>query len=268
MSSNATTKLPNDSTPIITSQEQPCPPSQHANTISDSTPLNVDPVTTIFPDEELPLSSAVKKEKSKKKKKGSNSLVKKKSPYVATKKVSKLKKGESSISLTMEDLYLKEDPFNTLKADRNVESSENFNAEVTKADDAKASEETSPTGQSTVNSEKGNFTESLKSGVIESAEILGLYDKIAEKHSSVDDGSKLENNMGDKDNKASNIGADISITVSDATIEIPIMKQNVVPDVPTSLGQQDDQGNMADITVEPNTEVHIEIPVASHRCAA
>jgi hypothetical protein len=82
----------------------------------------------------------------------------------------------------MGDLYLKEDPFNSLEVDRNVEpsvkESVNINAETTKADNVKASEETSAAEHSTENSDKGNFIESLKTGVAESAEILGLNDKI------------------------------------------------------------------------------------------
>jgi hypothetical protein len=41
------------------------------------------------------------------------------------------------------------------------------------------------------------------------------------------------------------------------TVEIPFAKQDVGPDVETSLDQQVDQGNIADDTTEPNHEVHI-----------
>jgi hypothetical protein len=103
----------------------------------------------------------------------------------------------------MGDLYLKEDPFNSLEVDRNVEpsvkESVNINAETTKADNVKASEETSAAEHSTENSDKGNFIESLKTGVAESAEILGLNDKNTEKHNSVDDGSKLGNDSTGKE---------------------------------------------------------------------
>jgi hypothetical protein len=75
----------------ITSPVQSSPPSQHANTTT--APLNVDPVSTVFPNEEEQHSPVVQKRKSKKKK-SSKSAVKKKSSLTSVKKTPKLKKGE------------------------------------------------------------------------------------------------------------------------------------------------------------------------------
>jgi hypothetical protein len=71
-------------------------------------PLRVDPVSTVFPDQTFSIAPKVKKEKSKKKK----SATKKKSSSTVVKKTPKLKRGESKVPVTMEDLYLKENPFN------------------------------------------------------------------------------------------------------------------------------------------------------------
>jgi arylamine N-acetyltransferase len=74
----------------ITSPVQSSPPSQHANTTT--APLNVDPVSTVFPNEEEQHSLVVQKRKSKKK--SSKYAVKKKSSLTSVKKTPKLKKGE------------------------------------------------------------------------------------------------------------------------------------------------------------------------------
>jgi hypothetical protein len=74
----------------ITSPVQSSPPSQHANTTT--APLNVDPVSTVFPNEEEQHSPVVQNRKSKKK--SSKSAVKKKSSLTSVKKTPKLKKGE------------------------------------------------------------------------------------------------------------------------------------------------------------------------------
>ncbi|KAK2451484.1 hypothetical protein QL285_010535 [Trifolium repens] len=154
MSSNATTNLSNDSTPIITSQQQSSSFSQHANT--SIVPLNVDLVTTVFRNKEEQHSPVVQKGKSKKKKSLKSSTVK---------KTPKPKKGDSKTSLTMEDLYLKENPFNV---DTNVESS----VKVSKAADVEASkdnpthsEKASDATERTEDFEKGNSVETLKTVV-------------------------------------------------------------------------------------------------------
>jgi hypothetical protein len=97
--------------------DQSTTPVTHAST--PTVPLRVDPMSTVFPDQTFSIAPEVKKEKSKKKK----SVTKKKSSSTAVKKTPKLKRGESKVPLTMEDLYLKENPFNIANAASNVESS-------------------------------------------------------------------------------------------------------------------------------------------------
>jgi hypothetical protein len=76
-------------------------------------------VSTVFPYQTFSIAPKVKKEKSKKKK----SATKKKSSSTVVKKTPKLKRGESKVPVTMEDLYLKENPFNISNVTSNVESS-------------------------------------------------------------------------------------------------------------------------------------------------
>jgi hypothetical protein len=164
MSSNTTTNLPNNTTPNTTSQEQSSPLTQHANTTT--TPLNVDPVTTVFPNEEEQQSLVVQKKKSKMKK-ISKSAVKKKSSTTSDKKSPKPNKGESKIPLTMEDLYLKENPFNLHHVDSNVESSakesKDADVEAYKVNTATVSGKVSDAAERTKVLEKGNSEKTLKS---------------------------------------------------------------------------------------------------------
>jgi hypothetical protein len=63
MSSNTATNTPKETTSEITSHEQSTSSVPHANV--PNVPLNVDQVSTMFPDQDLPLAPVVKKEKSK-----------------------------------------------------------------------------------------------------------------------------------------------------------------------------------------------------------
>jgi hypothetical protein len=91
MSSTTGTNLSNKTHLDFTSMAQTSPSNQHSNTTT--TPLNVDPVTTVFPDVEEQHSPVVQKKKSKKKK-TSKSAVKRKSSLTSEKKPPKPKKGE------------------------------------------------------------------------------------------------------------------------------------------------------------------------------
>jgi hypothetical protein len=95
MSTNTGTNIPKETTPEISSNNQPISPVPHA-TMPEVT-LNVDDVTTVFPDKTEPHGPVVKKEKSKKK--GSKSAEKKKSSSTSVKKTPKLKMGESKVHL-------------------------------------------------------------------------------------------------------------------------------------------------------------------------
>jgi hypothetical protein len=59
----------------------------------------------------------------------------------------------------------------------------------------------------------------------------------------------------EKKKTGQNWGATTGNTIVGETVEIAGEKQDVVPDVETSLGQQDDQNNITDDIVEPNAEV-------------
>jgi hypothetical protein len=63
MSSNTATNTPKETTSEITSHEQSTSSVPHANV--PNVPFNVDQVSTMFPDQDLPLAPVVKKEKSK-----------------------------------------------------------------------------------------------------------------------------------------------------------------------------------------------------------
>jgi hypothetical protein len=182
MSSNTTTNTPKETTPEITSNVQSSSHVQHVN--MTTTPLNVDPVSIVFPDETISLAPVIKKEKSLKK--GSKSYVKKKASPTSAKKSPKLKKGESKIPLMMEDLYLKKNPFNVPAVGSNVESStkesEDIDIGTTKVDNSKTFEETSFAADRTYIFEKGNTIETLKSDAVESSESLGLDDKNVDKN--------------------------------------------------------------------------------------
>jgi hypothetical protein len=119
MSSNTVTTSPKKTTSDINPNDQPTLPVTHASV--PPVPLRVDLVSTVFPNQTIPLATEVKKEKLKKK--STKFAAKMKSSSTTAKKTPKLKRGESKIPLTMEDLYLKENPFNIPNVDSNVESS-------------------------------------------------------------------------------------------------------------------------------------------------
>jgi hypothetical protein len=130
MSSTTVTVSPKKTSPDTNSNDQSTSPVTHAST--PTVPLRVDPVSTVFPYQTFSIALEVKKEKGKKKKSAS----KKKSSSTAVKKTPKLKRGESKVPLTMEDLYLKENSFNIPNVNSNVESSAN----ATKVADVEAPE--------------------------------------------------------------------------------------------------------------------------------
>jgi hypothetical protein len=232
MSFNATTNLSNDSTPIITSEEQSSSFSPHANTTT--IPLNVDPVTIVFPNEEEQHSPVTHKVKSKKKKN---------SKSAAVRKTLKLKRGESKTSLSMEELYLKKIPLNADANDESfVKDSKAADVEASKNNPTTHSEKASDATEKTKDFEKGNSEKTLKTADDKIAENLRVDDKICDDTATC----KMTESMASK-------GADN--TDISKTVEIPFEKQDVGPDVGTSLDQQVDQGNMADDTVEPDAEV-------------
>jgi hypothetical protein len=200
MSSNATTNFPNDSTPIFTSQEPSSPLSQHANT--STIPLNADPVTTVFPNVEEQHSPAGQKVKSKKKKSSKSSTVK---------KTPKPKRGDSKTSLTMEDMYLKGNPF---IAEANVESSmkESNVADVeAPKDNPTHSEKESDTTERTEVFEKGNSEQTLKTDDDKIVENLRVDDMKCDDTA----GSKIDETRGSKVTDHTNV---------EETVEIPIEK--------------------------------------------
>ncbi|KAK2450395.1 hypothetical protein QL285_009514 [Trifolium repens] len=249
MSSNATTNLSNDSTPIITLQEQSSSFSPHANTTT--IPLNVDAVTVVFPNIEEQHSPVAQKKKKSKKKKTFKSAVKKKSSLTCEKIPPKPKKGESKTPLTMGNLYLKDDPFNSLDVDTNVESS----VKESKVADVEASkvnpthsEKAYDATEKAEDFEKGNSEKILKTVDDKIVQILRVDDKKCDDTA----GCKIAETMGSKVTDHTNINE---------TVDIPIEKQNVGPDVETSLDQQNvsrDAGKSID-DAEPNDEVHVSI---------
>jgi hypothetical protein len=214
-------------------------------------PLRVDLVSTVFPDQTFFIAPEVKKEKSKKKK----------SATTAVKKTPKLKRGESKVPLTMEDLYLKENPFNIPNVDRNVASS----AKYLKDTDVKASSE----GKFVTPSERVSTAE--KAPILEKGntdETLKVVDKNSDKNPRVVDKNVVSSNACDTpDAGATNMDGN---TTFDETVKIPDEKQDVGPDDETSLGQQvmehDDEPspNQEEVVlekstdnVEPNAKVHV-----------
>jgi hypothetical protein len=214
-------------------------------------------VSTVFPDETLSIAPEGKKEKAKKKK----SVAKKKSSSAAVKKTPKLKRGESKVPLTMEDLYLKENPFNIPNVDRNVASS----AKYLKDTDVKASSE----GKFVTPSERVSTAE--KAPILEKGntdETLKVVDKNSDKNPRVVNKNAVSSNACDTpDVGATNMDGNPTF---DETVKIPDEKQDVGPDVEISLGQQvieqDDEPspNQEEVVlekstdnVEHNAEVHI-----------
>jgi hypothetical protein len=201
----------------------------------------------VLPDETELHVPVIKKEKSKKM--GSKSIVKKKPSSTSVKKSPKLKMGESKIPLSMEDLYLKKNLFNIPNVDTNVESSaegsKEVDVEMSKVDDARASEETFATAHTTKTSEKGNSDEILKSAGANSAENLGLDAKIHD-----------ENNACVDVNSAIDTGLTSKSLISE-TVKIFVEKKDVGPDVETSLGQQEIQVDTTAEVGKSNHEVHV-----------
>jgi cytochrome c556 len=128
----------------------------------------------------------------------------------------------------MEDLYLKENPFNIPNVDANVESfvkeSKVADVEASKDDPTTHCEKASDATEQTENFEKGNSEKTLISGDDKAVDNLRVDDKN-------DDVSAACKNVG---TSASNMASDTNIS---KTIEIPSIKQNVVSDASASLGQ-------------------------------
>jgi hypothetical protein len=204
--------------------DQTISPVTHAN--AQTVPLRVDPVSTVFPDQTFAIATKVKKEKSKKKKPAS----KKKSSSTAVKNTPKLKRGESKVPLTMEDLYLKENPFNIPNVDGNVASS----AKALQDTNVKASSEGKSAISSGIDSstaekesllEKGNTDETLKTVDVNSDDKPRVVDKNDVSYDACDTAGTDTTHM-------------VGNTIVDETVKIPGEKQDVEPDVETSVGQQ------------------------------
>jgi hypothetical protein len=176
-------------------------------------------------------------------KKTSKSAVKKKSTSTSEKRSSKPKKGESKISLTMEDLYLKENPFNLPHVDSNVESSgketKDVVVETLKGNAATDPEEAFDTAERSKGFEKGKSEKTLNFTDDKTVENLRVDDKNGD-----DSGTcKMAETM------ASKVADNTEIS---KTVEIP---------ADTSLDQQNvslDAGKYTD-DVEPNVEVHVPV---------
>ncbi|KAK2374492.1 hypothetical protein QL285_075449 [Trifolium repens] len=213
---SSSTKTPTKSRSTTTAHIKP--------TVTNEVPLNVDPITTVLPDETIEITPPKTKSKKKKSKKNSKSVQESQTTAEPEKKERKLKRGECRFPLNMDDLLTKDDPFN-LKAKSNVESSEN----TIKDGDVEASSKAS-TGADTTKSDKGKFSETLGS-----AENLGL--------------DALNDAIDDMDVDMTGVRVEEK---GDDTVhqtpEIPEKTQDVGPDAETSLDQQ------ANIS-EGNTEV-------------
>jgi len=114
-----------------------------------SVPKMVKPITTVPPTKP-------------KKKASSKSAIKKKKP-------SKSKKGESKVPLTINDLYVKENLFESISVKADVDTS----MKESKAGDVEANTKTAPTA-TTSESKKGNLDETLTTYIPKSAKKLGL----------------------------------------------------------------------------------------------
>ncbi|KAK2423048.1 hypothetical protein QL285_033530 [Trifolium repens] len=209
----------NDTTPTINQIDtnipttDPTATSQPQETTTNLAPLNVDPITTILPAEGEHATSpkSVSKKKSKKKSTISDAKTSRKTP--------KPKRGESKVRLTMEDLYLKEDPFK-IKAKSNVGAS----SQAEENPDVEAPVNVSGTPVSP-DHEKGKNVETLTADIPESGAKLGL-DALSNAIDKMDidaAGKKVVDEGGN--------------TVHE-TPDIPESQKDVGPDVETSLGQQ------------------------------
>jgi hypothetical protein len=143
----------------------------------------------------------------------------------------------------MEDLYLKDDPFN-LKAKTSVEAS----GQGIKDKNVEASHAASAGSDSPV-SEKGNVTKTQES------------DESAVKNLGLD---ALNAAIGTMNGDTAVSDGDKGGDTAHQTLEIPESEQNVEPDVETSLGQQDNQGvneTHSSATSQPkHTEADVEVP--------
>jgi len=135
-----------------------------------------------------------------------------------TKKKKPLKKGESKVSLSMSDLYVKENPFKDSEADSTAKASKNTENEETS--------KTSP-DVATPDREKGNPDATLISDVPESGRKIGLEDL----NDAIDSDEYMDVDI-------SNIG---NQTKGDDSVEKYPEKndvqEDVGPDFGTSLGQ-------------------------------
>jgi hypothetical protein len=154
----------------------------------------------------------------------------------------------------MEDLYLKENSFNIPNVDANVESSAKepkvVDAEALENNEDVVSQKITVTTEKTETPVKGNSDDTLKTIDNKSDKNPRVVDK-----NTVSSDGYVTSSAG-----VTNVDGNL---ISDETVKIPEEKQDVGPDVETSLGQQemeeDDEPspNQEDVIVEPNTEVHV-----------
>jgi hypothetical protein len=187
-----------------------------AHNVAD-VPLNAEPISTVFPDETLTITPPKSKSKKKKSKKSSKSEKGSESTVKTKKKEQKLKRGELKVPVTMEDLYLKDDPFN-LKAKTSVEAS----GQGIKDKNVEASHAASAGSDSPV-SEKGNVTKTQES------------DESAVKNLGLD---ALNAAIGTMNGDTAVSDGDKGGDTAHQTLEIPESEQNVEPDVETSLANK------------------------------
>ena len=189
---------------------------------SASTPNMIEPISAVPPNKP-------------KKKTPTKSALKKKKP-------SKSKKGTSKTALSMTDLYEKENPFISAVVEPNVGASE----KDPKIADVEATVKIAA-DVTTSKAEKGNPDETLNFVVSESGRKQGLEDLNITIHSienmDVDDLKPDDENVVDDSVQPSQEKTDD--------------RKDVRPDVGTSLGQHDKQGNDARTHTEDTAEKEV-----------
>jgi hypothetical protein len=143
------------------------------------------------------------------------------------KKPSKSKKGDSKIPLTMTDLYVKENPFESTGVETNVDTCVKDSKDV----DAEATSKIAPP-TTIFEFEKGNLDETLTSDVPESAKKLGLEDL----NVAIDSAENM-----DVDGPSTAVETNVVDCTAKKSLEKTEVQEDVGPDVGTSLGQHDKQ---------------------------
>jgi hypothetical protein len=178
----------------------------------------------------------------------------------------------------LEDLYLKENPFNIPHVGSNVEASAN----ASNVDDVNEVQKSSVVSTS-IDVEKGNPDETLKFDTPKSAEILGIDNLKVAKNTKCDDMNvdkpmatvKIvdESVVGDTTTSlpekfsTHNVGSDVGTSLNkhdkqgnvDETILNTVKTADVGPDVETSLGQKEKQADEGVVVVETDTGLGFKI---------